>query len=70
MTVTLSTPVRARTLLMNDGTATPAFTNAALLCPAVVNVFPRNPSTTAADPGRTEPEGTAMRPNNAPSAGA
>ena len=41
MTVTLSTPVRARTLLLNDGSGTPAYTNAALLCPSVVNVFPR-----------------------------
>ncbi len=41
MTVTLASPVRAKTLLRNDGSGTPAYTNAALLCPSVVNVFPR-----------------------------
>lgn len=41
MTVTLATPVRSKTLLMNDGSAQPAFTNTALLCPAVVHVFSR-----------------------------
>ena len=40
MQVTLTSPVRARTL-MNSGALTPVYTNAALICPSVVNVFPR-----------------------------
>ena len=40
MQVTLATPVRAKTLL-GPSTDTPVFTNVALLCPSVVNVFPK-----------------------------
>ena len=40
MTVTLAAPVVEKTLLQ-AGTATPVFTNAALLCPSVVNVIPK-----------------------------
>ena len=40
MTVTLASPVVQKTLLQ-AGTNIPAFTNAALLCPSVVNVIPK-----------------------------
>ncbi len=40
MQITLTAPVRAMTLLQPNSDS-PVYTNAALLCPSVVNVFPR-----------------------------
>ncbi len=44
MTLTLATPVRAKTLLYSSGQAnagSPYYTNVALIMPSVINVFPR-----------------------------
>ena len=41
MTVTVASPLRAKTPLTNSGNGTPAHVNAALICPSVVNVVPK-----------------------------